>query len=227
MDRSREGSQPLAFDHKHVPAPARWMVDLSEPLKQRIVSDSQTKFFARGSKIYAEGDEPGGIYGIVDGVVAAHGGEATLLIGHLLGPGTWFGESAALTRLPRGMSATAMTETCVTYLAADAIEEIGSEYPELWRGLASLAATNTYILLQVASDLMITRPEARVIAVLRRLGDSLGIDMPIPLSQEQLADMCVLSRGAVSRILSRLESAGKVRRGYREIWWLGDRHRSW
>ena len=68
---------------------------------------------------------------------------------------------------------------------------------------------------------MIARPEQRVIAVLRRLGQSLGHDTPIPLSQEQLADMCVLSRGAISRILSRLEAAGKVRRGYRELWWLG------
>ena len=55
---------------------------------------------------------------------------------------------------------------------------------------------------------------------IKRLAESLGRSAAIPLSQEQLADMCVLSRGAVSRILSRLEGAGKVRRGYREIWWL-------
>ena len=76
--------------------------------------------------------------------------------------------------------------------------------------------------MQVARDLMTPRPEDRCVAILRRLSASIGPGAPIPLSQEQLADMCILSRGAISRILSRLEAAGQVRRGYRELIWLGD-----
>lgn len=210
----------MSLDHDSTPDFARWLLPLPDTLSERILAETRLKPVARGALIYDEGDPPDGIYRIISGVVSAHNKDTSPLIGHLLGPGAWFGEGAALTRLPRVMSASAVTETRLGFLDIETIEVIGNEFPELWRGLASLAAMNTALAMQVAADLMITRPEDRVIAVLRRLSASIGRQVPIPLSQEQLADMCVLSRGAVSRILSRLEAAGKVRRGYREIWWL-------
>ena len=157
---------------------------------------------------------------MLQGVISVQSPEATPLIGHLLGPGAWFGEGAALTHQPRVVSTMAIAETRLAFLPLATLEEIGRQYPELWRGLASLTASNAEVAVGIARDLMLTRPEDRVIAVLRRLTTSLGREAAIPLSQEQLADMSVLSRGAVSRILSRLEAAGRVRRGYRELWWL-------
>ena len=210
----------MSLDQHYTPDFGRWLMPLPDTLAERILAETRTMPIARGALIYDVGDAPDGIYRIISGVIPAHSRDAAPLIGHLLGPGAWFGEGAALTRLPRVMSASALIETRLGFLPIDTIEDIGNEFPEFWRGLASLAATDTALAVQVARDLMITRPEDRVIAVLRRLAESLGRSAAIPLSQEQLADMCVLSRGAVSRILSRLEGAGKVRRGYREIWWL-------
>ncbi|MGR3805790.1 Crp/Fnr family transcriptional regulator [Marinibacterium profundimaris] len=194
---------------------------LPDGLSRQIMSSTRIVHAARGVRVYDHGEPPGGIYRVVSGVVAVMSWDETPLIGHLLGPGSWFGETSALTRQPRSVTTMALTEARLAYLPLPVIEEIADMQPDLWRGLAALSAANSMIAVQTAHDLMLTRPEDRVSAVLRRLGDSLGRDTPIPLSQEQLADMCVLSRGAVSRILSRLESAGKVRRGYREIWWLG------
>ena len=212
----------MSLDHLHRSEPASWLMTLPDALSRQIAASQRIVHAARGVRIYGYGEQPGGIYRVMSGVVGAQSRDDDALIGHLLGPGSWFGESSALTRQPRVVATVAMTETRLAYLPLQVIEEIGAFHPDLWRGLAALAASNSAIAVQITRDLMITRPEERVSAVLRRLSHSLGREIPIPLSQEQLADMCVLSRGAVSRILSRLESAGLVRRGYREIWWLED-----
>lgn len=200
---------------------SNWMLPLPDALTELLLARTRISTIARGTRIFEIDDAPDGIYRVLSGVVSVQGKDAEGRIGHLLGPGAWFGEGAALTRQPRVVSTVAITEARLACLPLSVLEHAGLEHPELWRGLAGLAASNAAIAVGIARDLMIARPEQRVIAVLRRLGQSLGHDTPIPLSQEQLADMCVLSRGAISRILSRLEAAGKVRRGYRELWWLG------
>lgn len=64
---------------------------------------------------------------------------------------------------------------------------------------------------------MIRSPRDRMLAVLERLRDGIGPDRPIPLSQEQLADMCTLSRGATSKLPGQLAREGLVECGYRQI----------
>ncbi len=210
------------IDMPHLHAP--WLQHVPSHIAQDLLSRAELMAVNRGDTVFSPGDPAGGVYRVVSGVLGATDleGMSDGLIGHLLGPSAWFGEGPALTRMPRRMGILAMTEARLAYLPLAAIEESGQNCPELWRGLAALTAANAAVAVQVARDLMTPRPEERCTAILSRLSASIGPGTPIPLSQEQLADMCTLSRGAVSRILSRLESAGLVQRGYRELTWLGD-----
>lgn len=206
--------------HRHVD----WLQPVPSHVSQDLLSRAELVAANRGDPIFMPGDPVGGIYRLISGVLGATDpdGARDGLVGHLLGPGAWFGEGPALTRMPRRVGIVAMTEARLAYLPLAAVEDAGRSCPDLWRGLAGLSAANAAVAVQVARDLMTPRPEDRCVAILSRLSASIGPGTPIPLSQEQLADMCILSRGAVSRILSRLESAGRVQRGYRELVWLGD-----
>lgn len=86
-----------------------------------------------------------------------------------------------------------------------------------WRALSLLAANNRRIAYRVAREMRIRSSRDRVLAVLERLQESVGTEHSIPLSQEQLADMCALSRGATSKLLRTLVQEGLVDCSYWQI----------
>lgn len=206
------------------PPQADWLALIPQPTLRTLLTQAALVSVNRGGSVFLPGDPTGGIYRIISGVVAITDpeGQRDSFIGHLMGANAWFGEGSALTGSPRRVGIRALTDVQLAYAPRSLLEELGASCPSLWRGLAVLSATNTALAVQVARDIMKPRPEERCTAILRRLSASVGPGTPMPLSQEQFAEMCVLSRGAVSRILSRLEAAGKVQRGYRELTWLGD-----
>ncbi|MEM8732307.1 MAG: Crp/Fnr family transcriptional regulator [Pseudomonadota bacterium] len=208
-------------DLRHLDLSDSWLAGVPDTVARALLARCEPVDVARGDGLYEIGAPAKEVYLICDGVIGLQGLVDPKRIGHLLGPSAWFGEGAVLAGLPRLLSVTAMTDARLVRLPMSEIDSAGQSYPGLWRGLAVLSAHNCAVTTRVARDLMISRPEDRVAAVLARLQDGLGGAQDIPLSQEQLADMCVLSRGAVSRILARMEAAGTVRRGYRALRWLG------
>lgn len=200
-------------------AQASWLRSMDIDRARRLLSRAYRRTLLKGEAIFSMADGPGGIFGVVEGVVgflADDGGNAAVL-GHLSGPGHWFGAASMLTGHDRQMACFAQTPCQVVSVASAAIHEMGRADPDLWRDVAILIAQNGAAAQRVARDLMIRDPMMRCLATLYRLSDSVGTDQPLPVGQEQLAVMCNLSRGAVSQVLARLEADGRVRRGYREI----------
>ncbi|MDJ0995614.1 MAG: Crp/Fnr family transcriptional regulator [Dinoroseobacter sp.] len=197
-----------------------WLSALPTPTAQMILSNAVSKKYLRENTIYELGDPPGGIFGVTEGIIAIQTDdtEPSIVIGHLFGQGYWFGESAALCGVPRQVGAVVKSEEAsVLSVSLPTIERLAKQYPEVWRALAGLCAMNSNIAVQTARDLMIRNPKARCLAVLKRLSSSLLPGQAIPLSQDELATMCALSRGSVSRILQGLERDGMVEISYRSL----------
>ena len=135
-----------------------------------------------------------------------------------MGKGCCFGENAVLSGMPRQIGAVAKSEHChLLSIPLSALETLGAEHPQFWRALAGLSALNANIAVQAVRDLMIRDPMQRCTPVLERVSTSLDLQEPIPLSQEELATMCALSRGSVSRALKELERQGRISVGYGKI----------
>ena len=185
-----------------------------------LLGASRPQVYGQGDLIYDIGDAPGGIFGIQSGIVGVRTDDHDLSVvyGHLMGRGAWFGENAVLTGAGRQVSMVALSpEVRVAAVSLKQLEDIAQAQPQFWRALAGLSAINAGVAIQIARDLMIRDAYARCRAVLSRLALSLGTDCPLPVSQEELAEMCGMSRGALSKVLGTLERSGALIRGYRSI----------
>lgn len=198
---------------------ADWLKVLPAPATAELFQRARILTAGNGELIYDLEDETGGIFALLDGVagVRTDNPQMETVTGHLLGPGSWFGELAFLARSPRTVGIVTLTECQILYVRRQVLTDLASAEPLLWRALALLAAKNSGIAYRVARDMMIPSPRDRLLSVLERLRDSIGPDQPIPLPQEELARMCALSRGATSKLLRQMVREGLVQSGYRQI----------
>ena len=187
---------------------SKWLSRLPADLAHIIVSKAARRSLKRGSTLFNLGDPPGPIFGVETGVVAIQtdDSETEIVIGHLFGPGAWFGENSVLLGLPRQVGAVVKShDATVLSISPSSIEAIASETPAIWRALAGLGAMNANVAVETARNLMIRSPIERVSAVLDRITNSLSQEAIVPITQEELAVMCALSRGSISRVLGVLE----------------------
>jgi len=142
---------------------------------------------------------------------------------HLGRPGDWFGEAAALYGVTRRVAVEARAPVKILYLSIQAVQELLLEQPLWQKNLSSLLLWNLESAIRTGVDLLIQDPKARVCARLLTLcGVRAGQNLPkgpveLPLTQDQLAMMCGLSRKSVHRALNSLESDGLCENRYAGI----------
>ncbi len=200
-----------------------WLSLMPAAFRQAVLERCVLQRFAAGAGIYAVGDAPGGIYGLVSGsvrVTIAPGDEGPFFA-HLMQPGIWIGEGPALSGLPRLVGLSAGRDSEVLHLPLAAIHGIVEANPAAWRCIGALSLLNTQMAIGVVNDLMIRDDAKRFIATLLRLGScrlALPVRQPpiaVDASQEELATMANLARTTVSAILKRLAASGLVALDYR------------
>jgi len=108
-------------------------------------------------------------------------------------------------------------------LSIEAIQQMLNGQPSWQKNLSTLLLWNAETALRTTIDLLIRNPQARVSARLLTLcGVRQGYEIPKgpvepPLTQDQFAGMCGLSRKSVQRALSNLESEGLCENHYGRI----------
>lgn len=197
---------------------APWLQQQPDDLIRLVASRSVSIRMGPGRLVYDQEDSGTGLYGVVSGMVCFTTSNAeTPNLSHVIGAGAWFGALAAVTEERRVVGALTLSECRLLFLSAAVVNEIAQDHPHMWPGLARLMAQNSLIAYQIVQDYTIRDPACRCRAVLRRLANSIGTGEILPLSQEQLAEMCLMSRGRLSRVLGDLENQGLVERAYRGL----------
>lgn len=210
----------MAIDISAFGTPPNWIHSLPADLSTNLLKRARLHSYLQNDLIYDLGDAPGGIYGIVSGVVGigTDDNESSMIYGHLMGRGAWIGENAVLTGSNRQVAAVVLSSQAdIASVSFPVLNEFAEVEPRLWKALAALSAQNAQIAIQTARDLMIRDADGRCLAVLRRIANSIGANQSIPISQEELAEMCGVSRGALSKSLGKLEGLDLLKRGYRSI----------
>jgi len=123
----------------------------------------------------------------------------------------------------RRVSAEANGAVCILSLSIQAVQELLQKQPLWLRNLSSLLLWNQETAIRMATDLLIRDARARVSARLLTLcGMRAGQELPkgpieLPLTQDQFAAMCGLSRKSAHRVLNRMEAEGLCENRYGEI----------
>jgi CRP/FNR family transcriptional regulator, cyclic AMP receptor protein len=199
------------------PAP-RWplLASLGGSEVREILSASRRRRFERQEVVFHEGDPGDSVHLIDRGRVALRvttptGDTVTLRI---MGPGAVFGELALLDPAPRNATVVALERTETLALHRDRFAELRQQHPEVDRILIdSLVAEVRRLSIHLLEALYVPVPrrvELRLVDLVHQYGKDRSGPVDIPLTQEDLAELCGASRTTVNKVLRGLEDDGLV-----------------
>jgi CRP-like cAMP-binding protein len=180
--------------------------------------------FRRGQALFTEGDLADRVFVIERGWVTitsiAPGGREIVL--GLRGPGDVIGDLSALDGAPRSATALTAGDVEATVAPASSLTRALTDAAtalELLQVLASRLRDADRKRLEFASLDTLGRVAWRLQELAERFGDDTpgGIEVELPLSQEQLASWCGASREATVKALSALRGLGCISTGRRSV----------
>jgi len=180
--------------------------------------------FRRGQALFTQGDRAERVFVIEQGVVTissvAAGGREIVL--GLRGPGDVIGDLSALDGAPRSATALAAGEVEATVVPGSALIRAVSDpgtAMDLLRVLAIRLRDADRKRLEFAALGTLGRVAWRLEELGERFGKQTadGIEVELPLSQEQLASWCGASREATVKALAALRTLGAISTARRSV----------
>lgn len=198
-----------------------WFRELSPSVFEELLKTGRMRTLLRNEWLWGEGDSFGGIATILSGTASfwtTTGDDRLAMLG-IFGPGMVFGQSSHLGGGERLITVTAR-EHATLFTVGDAdLLRVATAQPAFWQSFASLL----YMQLQHCLGLcgmMLLPTRARIARRLLSLGPvrrrSDGIDW-LTIRQDELAELCCLSREVLNGYLRDFESDGLLERRYGKI----------
>lgn len=180
---------------------------------ESLISRVEILAVRRGARLVQRHDPGGAVYIVVNGLLlvnqyARSGRE----VGYRrLQPGSYFGEIAAIDRLPRSANVTALTEAVVGRLPEALVGELMAGSPNFTRAVMEDLAAMVRALSSRVFELNAVSAPCRVQMELVRLATEAGIDDNRALlakapTHAEIAVLAGAQREAVTRELNRLEA---------------------
>ncbi|OZG74506.1 Crp/Fnr family transcriptional regulator [Hahella sp. CCB-MM4] len=201
-----------------------WFQGLPEGLKTSLIQMSVIRPLASGEHLFERGDQPDGIYAVVQGALRVTGvredGKEAILT--FVEPPNWFGEIALFDGQLR--THTAIAEGPVTVLNAPQkkLIQLLDQHPQYWRDFGLLLCNKLRFAFLALEDNALFTASERLVRRLLMMSEGYGewtgkSRRVISLHQEQLGMMLGISRQTTNQILRNLESQGIIARAYGEI----------
>lgn len=191
-----------------------WLSRQPDRFADDVLREGSSQRFGPGTEVFGPGDPAGGIYGVVDGVVAltiAPTGLQSTIVQHV-GAGTWVGIMPFFGAPKRLGALRAIGDVVLFHLPLPAMEAMVARDPHRSRTFGEVATENVALFLQVIQDLLQPDTARRVAATLLRA--TRGGEVRVPLTQLDLATMANASRRQVNTILQTFASRGWIAQGY-------------
>ena len=190
-----------------------WLSEQPVAFQVLIAAAGRWQRFARGQRLYDEGDRSDALFGLAAGqldvAVAITGDEAVVI--HRAPPGFWIGDSGLLAEAPRSICVTAASDCLVFRVPAAAVRRLLAEHPEYWVCFAKLAHRNGTLALNVLAEVLSLPPRARFARMLLRMA---APDGSLHVTQAELCRMAGMSRAAFRRAFREVIASGVVATGY-------------
>ncbi len=197
-----------------------WLATVPRPIQDELLGRCDLLSVESGHVLYRAGDDAGGLYGVIEGRLEVHlpPHDDGPTLAHIVGPGFWLGDSAAVDGRPRPISLVTGAASLLLRLSRPELARVIDRQPPTWQYLAQLLARNSFKSFEIIAALRRRDTVGRVAAALCNVMDS-HFDAPsaVQASQTDLAAMTQLGRSSVNTALRDLEARGLVRRGYASV----------
>lgn len=213
MDRD-EGQRVLAS--------SGWLADVPAEFRDTLLPLGRWHRIEEGSYITFSGEEEEDLIGLAQGTVALTSslGLAGTPIMHLARAPFWLGYGPLLHGTKRVVNAEARSTVWIATFPKFKVIPLIESRPGWWRPFMKLMGIYGDLSSLMAADLLIQQSDRRCAAVLLRFGGArFGVvpsasPIKVPVTQEELAAACNLSRNSVGTILRRFIALGYVETGY-------------
>jgi CRP/FNR family cyclic AMP-dependent transcriptional regulator len=201
-DISRPSSQFLHMQ--------KWFGDLSQETQARITDKVFTLQGSKGDVMLQAGDEVGGWYAVLSGLVKLQSqssqGRRSAYLG--IPGGEWFGEGAAMKKERRRYDVIALRDTELLCLPADEFAQLRASNLKFNHALNEQLNMRLSQAMAIIETMRLRTPDQRVAMYLgRHLWHG---PRKLSLSQEELGILAGLSRQTVNSALKTLEQQGLV-----------------
>jgi CRP/FNR family cyclic AMP-dependent transcriptional regulator len=207
---------PLVSTEQDVVRKAPLFTALDEAAATSLRTSMDSVKIAKGSVLFAEGDEGDHLYVIVEGKLklgtSSGDGRENLL--SILGPGEMFGELSLFDPGPRTSTATAVTDAKLLSLGQEKLIPWLATNPEVSLQLLARLAQRLRRTNEAVGDLVFSDVPGRVAKALIDLGERFGkqtdegLFVHHDLTQEELAQLVGASRETVNKALADFAGRG-------------------
>lgn len=194
-----------------------WLSRQPAPLIEEVLRRGSRKVVSAGQTVFAAGAPAGGLYGVVDGVIALTAiptGQTPVLV-QRSGPGSWVGVMSLFGAKTRTVTVQSVTDAVLFHLPLKAMETLVELEPQYYRAFGELSVESAVLCVQVVEDLMQPDTARRVAATLLR--STWSGEERLALTQLELATMANASRRQVNTILQRFAEQGWIAQGYGSV----------
>ena len=194
--------------------------------QERLAARMRRQAYRRGEVVVRQGDPGLSLHVVLEGrlkvLVGAQSGDEMLLA--ILGPGDTFGEVALLDGGPRSATVVALEPSRTASLSredfVDLIRQSAAVRDGVLVALAGIIRRATDELADFVGLGLSGRLAKRLLALAQAHGQPVGgtIELTLPLTQAELADMVGATRASVNQLLGSFEDRGAIsRRGHRLV----------
>lgn len=189
-----------------------WFSALPKPQREGLIARGRRHLVADGTHVYRIGDPPNGLHAVVGGQLrlVSYPGVGQELVNMIVKPGRWFGELSVIDGKERPHDAIASGPSEILSVPIKAIQTLASAMPDLWRGLALLNCVHHRLGMREAA-------QVRAMPAIARLARFLAggkSDVPLQMTQDELARVVGVSRQRVNGLLQQLAQRRLVEVGY-------------
>ncbi len=194
-----------------------WLSDTPTAFVDKLLSIGRTVRYSAGDIVFSLGANEQDLYGIADGAVKmCIMNEAEQRLLHIAGPGFWFGEAELIKGIPRTLEAFAATDLCLMVIRKIDFLKLTDHYPDAWRCISMLAVDHQLLAIGAGDDLMLSKVQKRVAAILLRFsGNRLSHPTTpafnrVTATQQEIAMAANISRATAARVMRAMVERGEI-----------------
>lgn len=200
-------------------SPQSFMDTLSDGDRAAVLDAGHPRQWERGEVLIRAGDPADSAIVLTEGLVKIHklGTDGAEVVLGLSGPGDLLGEISAVGDALRSATVTAAESVQAVVLAAPDLRGFLTAHPQATLALLALALRRLYAAddrrIEFATAESLARVSSRLIELTDRFGrtaDGDVIEVPMPISQEELASWSAASKESTARALRTLRDLGVI-----------------
>ncbi len=194
---------------------AAWYMQLDAPVRASILAQAREISLDAGGYLFGVGERPRGWYGVIEGLLTwkalDENGRSLSMAG--FSAGSWFGEATMIRAQPYEYHVTALRHSRLVLIPADACDYLFRHHHAFSNAVMRHLADRVNFFMGVFAAHVLADMEVKIARILASMFNKElhpGTQLHLRINQEELANLCGVSRQRCNAVLKSLSKAGLI-----------------